>query len=248
MSVNSPYMAANPYEILEYDPTARRSDSHSSGPHTPIVPNYIAVSGNIGSGKSTLVEFLCRRFDIQPFFEPNDANPYLEDFYLDMPRWSFQSQIYFLTAKFKLHRELELQPHSVIQDRTIWEDAEIFAENLYRQGNMTERDYETYRLMYEAILDQIRPPDLMIYLRCPVKTVRRRIAMRGREMEQSIPTEYLLRLEKLYEDWIASYNLSPLVIIPTDKLDYMTNLVDRHDVLKTIDKYMHSGRPTVLRG
>lgn len=239
MSVQSPYLATNPYEILEYDPTTELDRSaHQSGPHTPIVPNYIAVSGNIGSGKSSLVSFLTQRFDIQPFFEPNEANPYLEDFYLDMPRWSFQSQVYFLTAKFKLHLELERQPHSVIQDRTIWEDAEIFAENLFQQGNMSERDYSTYRQLYEAVKDQIRPPDLMIYLRCPVKTVRKRIAFRGREMEQSIPIEYLKRLDGLYENWIANYTLSPLVIIPTDTLDYVTNLVDRHDLLKTIEKYI----------
>lgn len=245
MSVQSPYMATNPYEILELDPTQSRDQLTQSGPHTSIVPNYIAVSGNIGSGKSSLVSFLCDRFDIQPFFEPNEANPYLEDFYHDMPRWSFQSQVYFLTAKFKLHLELESQPHSVIQDRTIWEDAEIFAENLFEQGDMNERDYKTYRQLYEAVKDQIRPPDLMIYLRCPAKTVRERIAMRGREMEQSIPDEYLKRLDRLYETWISNYTLSPLVIIPTDTLDYGTNLVDRHDLLKTIEKYIHN-KPTRL--
>ncbi len=199
---------------------------------------YIAVAGNIGAGKSSIVEFLCDRYELQPFFEPNEQNPYLEDFYADMHRWAFSSQMYFLAAKFKLHQELDRSAHSVVQDRSIWEDAEIFVENLYRQKIMDERDYRTYRLMYESIRDQIRPPDLMIYLRCPVRAVKKRIAIRGREMEQDIPTKYLSRLHKLYEGWIDNYDLSPLVIIPTNKLDYVTDLVDQHDILTTIEKYL----------
>jgi deoxyadenosine/deoxycytidine kinase len=225
--------------IIELDPT------NGDCPSAPLEPprhspdrKYIAVSGNIGAGKSSIVEFLCDRYDIRPFFEPNDENPYLADFYGDMERWSFQSQVYFLSAKFRLHQELDRYSHSVVQDRTIWEDAEIFAENLYRQKNMDERDYRTYRLLYESIRDKIRPPDVMIYLRCPVRTVRKRIAMRGREMEQDIPTKYLRRLHRLYEGWIENYDLSPLVIIPTNKIDYMTDLVDQHDILKTIEKYL----------
>ena len=126
----------------------------------------------------------------------------------------------------------------MVQDRTIWEDAEIFAESLYRQKMMDGRDYETYRALYESIQDRIRTPDLMIYLRCPVRTVRKRIAMRGREMEKAIPTKYLSGLNKLYEDWIGSYDISPLLIIPTHKLDYMTDLVDQHDIITKIEKYL----------
>lgn len=225
--------------IIELDPT--------NGDYVPtlVTPpthaadrKYIAVAGNIGAGKSSIVEFLCDRYGIRPFFEPNEQNPYLEDFYADMSRWSFSSQMYFLAAKFKLHQELDRCEHSVVQDRTIWEDAEIFAENLYRQKIMDRRDYRTYRLMYESIRDQIRPPDLMIYLRCPVRAVKKRIAVRGREMEQDIPTKYLSRLNKLYENWIENYDISPLVIIPTNKLDYVTDLVDQHDILTTIEKYL----------
>lgn len=230
---------ANPYEIIELDqsvahPYFERLSQQQNQPRN----HYIAVSGNIGAGKSSLVEFLCQRYAITPYFEPNEANPYLEDFYGDMKRWSFNSQIYFLSAKFQLHKRLEAQPHGVIQDRTIWEDAEIFAENLHQQSIMNERDYHTYRLLYETVRDQIRPPDLMIYLRCSVRTVKKRIAMRGRQMEQSIPTEYLRRLDRLYERWISNYKLSPLVIIPSDKLDYVTNIVDQHDILTTIEKYL----------
>lgn len=231
------------FHIVEVDRSAalRASDQSEAPPVKTVLPDnrrYIAVSGNIGAGKSSIVDFLSQRFDIQPFFEPNEANPYLEDFYEEMARWSFHSQVYFLTAKFKLHKELDASPQNVIQDRTIWEDAEIFAENLYQTGTMSERDYRTYRNLYESIQDEIRPPDVMIYLRCPVSTVQKRIAMRGREMEQNIPVEYIERLHGLYENWIEAYDLSPLVILPTDKLDYVTNLVDCHELVTAIEKYL----------
>jgi len=220
----------NPRQIIELapQPGALITSSH----------RYIAVAGNIGSGKSSIVDFLCQKYGLQPFFEPNEGNPYLEDFYGDMKGWSFHSQIYFLAAKFKLHQEVAGLEHGVVQDRTIWEDAEIFAENLYRQKIMSERDYQTYRLLYEGIRDQIRPPDLMLYMRCPVTTVRKRIAQRGRQMERDIPLTYLKRLHGLYDSWIENYTLSPVVIIPTNKLDYVTDLVDQHDILTTIEKYL----------
>lgn len=229
----------NARAIIELDPThGECSHAVDEIPKHAADRKYVAVAGNIGAGKSSIVEFLTEKYGIEPFFEPNEQNPYLEDFYADMPRWSFQSQIYFLAAKFKLHQQLDRHERSVVQDRTIWEDAEIFAENLYRQKIMDRRDYETYRELYIAIQDRIRPPDLMIYLRCPVRTVRRRIRERGREMEQDIPTKYLSRLNKLYESWIESYTLSPLLIIPTHKLDYMTDLVDQHDIITKIEKYL----------
>jgi deoxyadenosine/deoxycytidine kinase len=231
------------FHIIEVDRSnaAKEAIEPAEPVERPLPDNrrYVAVSGNIGAGKSSLVDFLSQRYDIEPYFEPNEANPYLEDFYVDMQRWSFHSQVYFLTAKFKLHKELDASPQNVIQDRTIWEDAEIFAANLYQQGNMSERDYGTYRNLYESIQDQIRPPDLMIYLRCPVSTVQKRIAMRGRQMEQNIPVDYLKRLHSLYENWIDAYDLSPLVILPTDKLDYVTNLVDCHEVTTAIEKYLY---------
>ena len=228
-------------QIIEVDRSRNNSEPKTSS--LPVKSRdqrkrYIAISGTIGAGKSSMVDFLTQRYDIKPFFEPNEENPYLEDFYRDMKQWSFPSQIYFLTAKFRLHLELDAYEQNVIQDRTIWEDAEIFAENLYRQGHMDERDYRTYRHLYESVRTQIQAPDLMIYLRCPIRAVRKRIASRGREMEQNIPVAYLRRLHKLYEDWIASYSLSPLVIIPSNKLDYATDLVDCHDILTTIEKYL----------
>jgi deoxyadenosine/deoxycytidine kinase len=200
------------------------------------------VAGNIGSGKTELVRFLCQQYGLKPFFEPNDTNPYLEDFYKDMRAWAFHSQIYFLTHKLRLHRQLMNEPESVVQDRTIYEDAEIFAQNLYEQGHLAERDYRVYRELYETAREMLTPPDVMIFLRCPVKTLRKRIAQRGRAMEADIPTEYLKRLNRLYDRWREKYALSPVIDLETDKLDYLTNLVDRIDVFRQIEKFVGEPR------
>ena len=199
---------------------------------------FIAIAGNIGAGKTELTSFLCRKYGLKPFYEPNDANPYLEDFYRDMKKWAFRSQIYFLTHKFRLHRELEREAGTALQDRTIYEDAEIFAKNLHRQKLIDARDWKTYCELYETISASLRPPDLMIYLRCPVKTLRQRIKLRGRKMEQDIPTRYLDRLNTLYEDWFSRYKLSPVLVLPTDTLDYLTNLVDRVDLFRQIESHL----------
>lgn len=199
---------------------------------------FIAVAGNIGAGKTELTSFLCRKYGLTPYFEPNDQNPYLADFYKDMKTWAFRSQIFFLTHKFRLHRELEKQPGAVLQDRTIYEDAEIFAKNLHRQRFIDKRDWQMYRELYETVAQVLTPPDLMIYLRCPVQTLKQRIRLRGRVMEKDIPTLYLKRLNALYEEWFASYKMSPVLVLPTDKLDYLTNLVDRVDLFRQIEKHL----------
>lgn len=199
---------------------------------------FIAVAGNIGAGKTELVQFLCKRYGLKPFFEPNDDNPYLEDFYADMKTWGFHSQIFFLTHKLRLHRQLMADPATVVQDRTIYEDAEIFATNLYEQGHISKRDWQMYRELYDTLCDTLEPPDVMIFLKCPVRTLRKRIAKRGRAMEQEIPLEYLKRLNRLYAGWRERYDLSPVIELETDKLDYLTNLVDRIDVFKQIEKYL----------
>ena len=199
----------------------------------------------MGTGKSTLVEFLHRNYDVVPFYEPNDMNPYLADFYKDMKRWAFQSQLYFLSNKFRLHQELDRQPGVVALDRTIFEDAEIFATALYQMRKISKRDWETYQGFYHAILDAIRPPDLMIYLRCSMRTLRQRIRMRGRKMERDVPLSYLKRLNRLYEGWIERYDMSEVLVLETDQLDYIHDLIHRLDVMERIEAVLPDeiGRP-----
>lgn len=199
----------------------------------------------MGSGKSTLVDFLHRTYDVVPFYEPNDHNPYLADFYKDMKRWAFQSQLYFLSNKFRLHQELDRQPGVVALDRTIFEDAEIFATALHQMRKISKRDWETYQGFYLAILDAIRPPDLMIYLRCSMRPLRQRIRLRGRKMEEDVPLSYLKRLDCLYEDWIARYTMSEVLVLETDQLDYIHDLVHRLDVMERIEAVLPEdiGRP-----
>jgi len=199
------------------------------------VRRSIAIAGNIGTGKSTLVEFLAQTYDIQPFYEPNDFNPYLPDFYQDMRRWAFHSQIYFLSNKFRLHQSLDQVDGVVALDRTIFEDAEIFATALHQMGRMDDRDWETYRDFYDVILQAIKPPDLMIYLRCSMRALRRRIKLRGREMEQDIPLSYLKRLDRLYEAWIENYSMSEVLVLETDQLDYANDLVHQLDVMERVE-------------
>lgn len=199
---------------------------------------FIAIAGNIGAGKTELTGFLCKKYGITPFYEPNDQNPYLADFYKDMRTWAFRSQIFFLTHKFRLHRQLEQGEGTSIQDRTIYEDAEIFARNLRKQRFIDQRDWGTYWELYETIAQSLKPPDLMIYLRCPVRTLKQRIRIRGRAMERDIPTGYLTRLNALYEQWFAGYKMSPVLVLQTDTLDYLTDLVDQVDLFRKIEKYL----------
>ncbi|RMG13188.1 MAG: deoxynucleoside kinase [Deltaproteobacteria bacterium] len=199
---------------------------------------FIAVAGNIGAGKTELVTFLCRRYGLKPFFEPHEDNPYLEDFYRDMKAWAFHSQVYFLTHKFRLHRKLEAEPGIVVQDRTLYEDAEIFARNLYLSRKISKRDWQTYQELYQVVSAALKPPDLMIQLTASVRTIRKRIRLRGRPEEQNIPTRYLRRLNELYDDWFGRYDLSEVVRLETDNLDYVTNLVDRIDVLRAIERHL----------
>lgn len=195
----------------------------------------IAIAGNIGAGKTSLVEFLTSTYDIVPFYEPNDENPYLEDFYKDMKRWSFHSQLFFLSNKFRIHQQVDSTQGVVVQDRTIFEDVEIFATALHQMKQINTRDWQTYQTFYQSIIASIKPPDLMIYLKCSIRTTRKRIKIRGRKMEQDIPLSYLKRLDKLYENWINNYSLSKVMVIETDKLDYVCDLIDRLDVMQQIE-------------
>ena len=184
---------------------------------------FVAVAGNIGVGKSTLVEMLCVRMGWEPFYEPVTENPYLADFYQNMSAWAFHSQVFFLTHRLRSHMGLAQHPSSVIQDRSVYEDAEIFAQNLYDQGNMQDRDYQTYRELYETAVQFLPPPDLVIYLRASVPTLLNRINSRGRAYERTIAPEYLQNLNDLYESWIENFTLCPVLAVPADDLDYVAH-------------------------
>jgi deoxyadenosine/deoxycytidine kinase len=184
---------------------------------------FVAIAGNIGVGKSTLVTMLCDQLGWQPFYEPVAENPYLADFYRDMRVWSFHSQIFFLTRRLHSHRQLLDHPTSVIQDRSVYEDAEVFACNLYRQGLMDERDFRSYRELYDVLTEFLPPPDLVIYLRASEHTLLYRIRKRGRDYERQITSEYLSQLNQLYESWIANFNLCPVLVVPADDLDYVAH-------------------------
>jgi deoxyadenosine/deoxycytidine kinase len=185
------------------------------------VKKFIAVAGNIGVGKSTLVTLLSERLGWKPFFEPVEENPYLADFYRDMSAWAFHSQIYFLTRRLRIHRQLIDHYNSAIQDRSVYEDAEIFAHNLYRQGLIGERDYRSYRDLYQVLAEFLPPPDLVVYLRASVPTLVGRIRSRGRDYERRISPEYLKQLNELYESWISHFSLCPVLAVPADDLDYV---------------------------
>jgi len=184
---------------------------------------FVVVAGNIGVGKSSLVERLSRKLDWRPFYEPEAHNPYLADFYRDMSAWGFQSQIYFLANRLHAQRQLINHPDSVIQDRSIYEDAEIFACALHEQGTMNDRDYATYRDLFTALSGFIPPPDLVVYLRASVSTLLTRITLRSREYERAIPSAYLELLNRLYEGWIASFTLCPVLTVPADNLDFVAH-------------------------
>ncbi len=203
--------------------------------HTPS-GIFVAVAGNIGSGKSSLTRVLSERFHLAPVYEAVDENPYLEDFYADMPRYAFHSQIFFLAARLKQHLR-EVNPgRRVVQDRTVYEDAAIFARLLHEDGVMDDRDHASYRTLYDAVSAALRPPDLLIYLRASLPTLKRHIAQRGRSYEADIDDRYLERLGDLYERWIEDYSLSPVVVVPADDLDFVNSDADLRRVLDLVER------------
>lgn len=200
---------------------------------------FIAVAGNIGAGKSTLVALLSEQLNWKPFYEPVTENPYLADFYKDMRSWSFHSQIFFLTRRLRIHRQLIEHADSAIQDRSVYEDAEVFACNLYRQGWFDERDYNSYRELYQVLSEFLPPPDLVIYLRASVNTLVSRIQRRGRDYERRISPEYLDQLNLLYEEWIVSFRLCPVLTVPADDLNFVSNPAHLQLILSKVeDKLM----------
>lgn len=184
---------------------------------------FIAIAGNVGVGKSTLTRLLAKRLGWVPFYEAVDENPYLADFYGDMRTWSFHSQIYFLSRRLRHHRQLLDHPKSVVQDRSVYEDAEVFARNLFLQEDMDERDYRSYCELYEVLTSFLPPPDLVVYLRATVPTLLRRISKRGRDYEKGIAPDYLARLNRLYDEWIDGFALCPILTVPAGELDFVAN-------------------------
>lgn len=197
---------------------------------------FISVAGNIGSGKSSLTRMIAKEFGWTPYFESVQDNPYLSDFYDDMRRWSFQLQVYFLSHRFHTHKKIIASKKSVIQDRSIYEDVEIFARNLYLMGRMEKRDYNNYRALFYEMVSYLKAPDLVVYLKADVKTLLKQIKLRGRDFEQSIEKKYIERLNRSYKKWIGSYKLGKVLVIESDDLDFVNNPAHFEMIINSIKK------------
>ena len=200
---------------------------------------HIAVAGNIGAGKTTLSELLSKHYKWTPHYEDVDQNPYLNDFYNDMQRWSFNLQIYFLNSRFQQILDIRKSGKTIIQDRTIYEDAEIFAPNLHSMGLMSTRDFKNYKVLFDLMVSLIEPPDLLIYLRASVPTLVNQIQKRGREYENSIRLDYLKQLNERYDGWVDNYKMGKLLIINVDDLDFISKPEDLSSIIDKIDAQIH---------
>jgi deoxyadenosine/deoxycytidine kinase len=202
-------------------------------------PKHIAVAGNIGAGKTTLTELLSKHYKWIPQFEDVDHNPYLFDFYEDMPRWSFNLQIYFLNGRLNQLLDIQRGTETVIQDRTIYEDAHIFAPNLHEMGLMGKRDYDNYFAFFQTLKSMVQPPDLLIYLKASVPTLVAQIQKRGREYEDNIRLDYLKRLNDFYNKWIDNYREGPLLVIDVDKNKFPENEEHLGEIIRKIDSMLY---------
>ena len=200
---------------------------------------HVAIAGNIGAGKTTLSELLGRHFGWEVHYESTENNPYLADFYMDMKRWSFNLQVFFLSSRYQQIVNIQQGVKTVIQDRTIYEDAYIFAPNLADMGLMERRDFENYTTLFQTIVSQIRPPDLLIYLRASIPTLVEHIQMRGRDYEGNISIEYLKRLNDRYENWISGYQEGRLLIINSDQIDFNLRKEDAARVIEMVQAELH---------
>jgi deoxyadenosine/deoxycytidine kinase len=217
--------------------TTSSNTIHSNGTRRPI--KHIAIAGNIGAGKTTLCRNISRHFGWEPHYETTEDNPYLSDFYHDMQRWSFNLQIYFLNSRYQQILNILQGDRTVVQDRTIYEDAYIFAPNLHTMGLMSERDFQNYFGLFQTMSSQIQPPDLLIYLRASIPTLVAHIQSRGREYEGNMSLDYLKRLNQRYEDWISGYKEGKLLIINSDDLDFESNAEDMGRVVNMIRAELH---------
>ncbi len=213
---------------------AAKPQAKSSGPKPIKNVKHIAIAGNIGAGKTTLTKILSKHFGWLPQFEDVENNPYLNDFYEDMPRWSFNLQVYFLNSRFSQIIEIQEGTEVVIQDRTIHEDAMIFAPNLHSMGLMSTRDFENYSKLYQTISSRIKAPDLLIYLKATVPTLVNQIQKRGRDYEDNLRLDYLRRLNEYYEKWIGTYKAGRLLIIDIDAVNFAEDEEAQHDVINRV--------------
>jgi len=200
---------------------------------------HIAIAGNIGSGKTTLTELLAKQMGWKALFESVEDNPYLDSFYEDMKRWSFNLQVYFLNSRFRQVVDIRKSTKTIIQDRTIYEDAYIFAPNLHSMSLMTTRDFDNYLSLFELMSSFIEPPDLLIYLRASVPTLVNQIQKRGRDYEETIRIDYLKKLNERYEEWISTYTIGKLLIIDVDNTDFTENPHDLGNVIEKINAEIH---------
>lgn len=201
---------------------------------------HIAICGNIGSGKTTLAEKLSRHYGWHPLYESVEHNPYLRDFYSDMPRWAFHLQIFFLNSRFRQVKQIRQNTKTTIQDRTIYEDAYIFAANLHQSGYISDRDYMSYREIFESMIEFVRPPDLLIYLKADIPKLVEQIEKRGRDFEYAIRIDYLRNLNEHYENWTGKYNLGKLLTIDVNKLDFVNNVEDFSNIVGRVDLELNS--------
>jgi deoxyadenosine/deoxycytidine kinase len=195
---------------------------------------HVSIAGNIGVGKSTLVQILAEEFKWQPYYELVSDHPYLDDYYGDRERWGFHSQIWFLTQRFEQHLEIADTPSSVLEDRSMYEDYEIFVKGLLEEGILSQRDFRTYRRLYTTLVQRIQPPSLVVYLQASVPTLQKRIAARARPSEMNIPPAYLTRLNERYEAWMRRFDRCAVLTIPTDELDYVNSLDARRSTVDVI--------------